>query len=229
MCAILQKSLDMLWTRMQGFTLLWCAWIFKWFKQDFASWRFKQRNIMRITQWSSPLDMSAHKEFNKIKFAFSWGFYKFWKFKQISMIFKWVNDFENGKHMNSSGLVFSPRPWCSWASGSIRLPLRSMPAWQRACVPSMWSPRTRLMRWLGCRRWGVARFGGEAPVVSGGGVGQGEGVARLTERLCIGGAAWEWWCGGIRQSRRALMDDGYLWQVLQLRARRVRRGQFEEG
>jgi hypothetical protein len=47
-------------------------------------------------------------------------------------------------------------------------------------------------------------------VVSGGGVGQGEGAARLTERLCISGAAWEWWCGSIRQSRRALMDDGYL-------------------
>jgi hypothetical protein len=36
------------------------------FTQDLASWRFIQRNIVRIIEWSSFLDTTTHKDSIKI-------------------------------------------------------------------------------------------------------------------------------------------------------------------
>jgi hypothetical protein len=63
--------------------------------------------------------------------------------------------------MNSSGLVFSPRPWCSWASGSIRLPLQSMPAWQHArALDVVTAHQAHAVAWLSSMRCGEVRWGG---------------------------------------------------------------------
>jgi hypothetical protein len=47
---------------MQGFKILMGVDIFKYFKQSFTSWNYKQGIIVKMGEWSSSLSRSSYKE-----------------------------------------------------------------------------------------------------------------------------------------------------------------------